>query len=110
MSENGSSNGSATSVDLDEKVVIVSCDTHIGPRLREDLRPYCPQSHLDEYDRFLKYMDDLEGMVGGSREALNATDGHWDPSARLADLDQDGTSAEVLFHGSLNGEPVNAAA
>lgn len=33
-------------------VVIVSNDTHIGPRLVEDLRPYCPNQHLDEFDRF----------------------------------------------------------
>ena len=25
-----------------ESVVIVSNDTHVGPRLVEDLRPYCP--------------------------------------------------------------------
>jgi predicted TIM-barrel fold metal-dependent hydrolase len=111
MSENGSQNGTSGATDLDEpdldeKVVIVSCDTHIGPRLREDLRQYCPQSYLEDYDAFLGYIDGLDGMVGGSREALNATDGHWDPNARLADLDQDGTSAEVLFHGSQNGEPI----
>ena len=28
---------------IDAPVVIVSNDTHIGPRLVEDLRPYCPQ-------------------------------------------------------------------
>ena len=33
-------------------VVIVPNDTHIGPRLVEDLRPYCPKQHLDEFDRF----------------------------------------------------------
>ena len=29
---------------------IVSCDTHIGPRLNEELRPYCPPELLDEFD------------------------------------------------------------
>ena len=67
MSENGSQNGTSGATDLDEKVVIVSCDTHIGPRLREDLRQYCPQSYLEDYDAFLGYIDGLDGMVGGSR-------------------------------------------
>ena len=40
------------SEDRNRPVVIVSNDTHIGPRLVEDLRPYCPKEHLDEFDRF----------------------------------------------------------
>ena len=44
MGENGKSG---------EKVVIVSCDTHIGPRLKEDLRQYCPKKFLDDYDAFV---------------------------------------------------------
>jgi hypothetical protein len=31
-----------------EPLVIVSKDAHIGPRLVEGLRPYCPQSSLEE--------------------------------------------------------------
>ena len=34
----------------DDPVVIVSSDTHIGPRLREDLRPYCEAGLLDAFD------------------------------------------------------------
>jgi hypothetical protein len=33
-----------------EPVVVVSVDLHPGPRLVEDLRPYCPSKHLDEFD------------------------------------------------------------
>jgi hypothetical protein len=29
-------------------LTIVSCDTHIGPRLVEDLRPYYPKGLLDD--------------------------------------------------------------
>ncbi len=35
-----------------ERAIVVSNDTHIGPRLVEDLREYCPSSHLEEFDRF----------------------------------------------------------
>jgi hypothetical protein len=37
---------------MGEPVVVVSNDTHIGPRLVEDLRDYCPATHLDDFDRF----------------------------------------------------------
>ena len=35
-----------------ERAIVVSNDTHIGPRLVEDLREYCPSSYLEEFDRF----------------------------------------------------------
>ena len=40
-------NGNGTA---DEKVIIVSCDTHIGPRVKDDLRPYCPTEHLELFE------------------------------------------------------------
>jgi predicted TIM-barrel fold metal-dependent hydrolase len=88
----------------DEKVVIVSSDTHIGPRLREDLRPYCPKKYLDDYDAFVTHVKES----GGSHavDVVMGTTGHFDAYRRLADLDHDGTAAEVIFHGSQNGQPV----
>jgi predicted TIM-barrel fold metal-dependent hydrolase len=87
-----------------DKVVIVSCDAHIGPRVKDDLRPYCPEKYLDQFDDFVAYLEksDLMHMV----EGLNRTTGHYDPHRRLRDLDQDGTAAEVIFHGSQNGQPI----
>src|SRR6184192_4310629 len=32
--------------------VVVSCDSHVGPLLRAQLRDYCPKEHLDEFDAF----------------------------------------------------------
>jgi predicted TIM-barrel fold metal-dependent hydrolase len=98
-----------------EKVVIVSSDTHIGPRLREDLRQYCPQQYLDDFDRFTTYIEDVDsGLNAGLRPGQDPaavarhlrTAGHYDPHARLRDLDQDGTACEVIFHGSQNHQPV----
>jgi predicted TIM-barrel fold metal-dependent hydrolase len=88
-----------------EKVVIVSCDTHIGPRLREDLRPYCPKKYLDDYDDFVAYVEANAGPRGFT-PTNDPTDGHWDPHERIRDLNADGTAAEVIFHGSQNGMPV----
>jgi hypothetical protein len=37
-----------------ENVVVVSMDTHVGPRLVEDLRSYCPKGLLDDVDDFAR--------------------------------------------------------
>lgn len=98
---------------LSEPVVIVSNDTHVGPRLVEELRQYCPSSHLDEFDRFAAMTAEQKQaaatLLAGSgyldHPNLQAP-GHHDPAARLADYDHDGIAAGVLFHGSMNMEPI----
>lgn len=94
-------------------VVIVSNDTHIGPRLVEDLRPYCRAQHLDEFDQFAAAAtadkDTATELLRGSGYLDHPnfrTDGHHDSKARLADYDHDGIAAGVLFHGSMNLEPI----
>ena len=96
-------------------VVIVSSDTHIGPRLVEDLRPYCPRAFLDQFDAFATQVQDqratvyerMEGLAEGHRVTPNrATRGHFEIDARLRDLDFDGVAGEVIFHGSQNEEPL----
>ena len=92
--------------------VIVSSDTHIGPLLKEQLRPYCPAAYLERFDEYasqvvslravLESMDVDLGQLGRNLQS----DGHHDPHARLRDLDRDGVAAEVIFHGSQNGEPI----
>ena len=96
-----------------EPAVIVSNDTHIGPRLVEDLRSYCPSRHLDEFDRFAASTAadrrSAQAMLEGSgylRHPNFRTDGHFDSRARLADYDHDGVAAGVIFHGSMNLEPI----
>src|SRR4051812_26211695 len=98
-------NGSGGAVGPAEKGGILSCDTHIGPRVNEDLRQYCPKKYLEDFDDFVTWMDSKESGVGGI-DALELTNGHWDVHARLRDLDKDGTAAEVIFHGSQNGQPI----
>lgn len=86
-------------------VIIVSADSHVGPRLREDLRGYCPARHLDDYDALIAQTGPIvngQALLGHP----NAGPGHYDPAARLADMDSDGVAAEVIYHGSQNGEPL----
>jgi len=114
----------------DEPLTIVSVDTHIGPRL-EDLRPYCGASLLQDFDSFaVEYRAWEAGMMRARTELLTAgpsggdiaqrdarqfaetfernrrTAGHYDMHARLRDMDADGVAAEVIFHASLNREPI----
>jgi hypothetical protein len=83
-------------------IVIVSNDTHVGPRLVEDLRPYCPSRHLDDFDRFAEASAQEKAaaasMLGGSGYLDHPnlrTPGHHDPAARLADYDHDGVAPKL---------------
>ncbi|HXY92905.1 MAG TPA: amidohydrolase family protein [Acidimicrobiia bacterium] len=94
-------------------MTVVSNDTHIGPRLVEDLREYCPASHLEEFDRFAAttaaQKEAAAQLLGGSGYLDHPnlrTLGHYDSAARLADYDYDGIAAGVIFHGSMNMEPI----
>jgi predicted TIM-barrel fold metal-dependent hydrolase len=106
---------------LDAPVIVVTTDSHIGPRLKDDLRPYCPKEHLEEYDEFIRAYEPFSDPTLLFREfapkdelpdfetrlaALqrNATEGHHDLAARLRDMDRDGVAAEVIYHGSQNGQ------
>jgi predicted TIM-barrel fold metal-dependent hydrolase len=109
-----------TDVDMNRSALIVSCDSHVGPKLVEHLRPYCPKQYLEAFD------DDVAGQrarTTAGAHNLNARmddqmqrmspmfdhpnigrDGHWDPRWRLADMDSDGVAAELIWHFSQNGE------
>jgi predicted TIM-barrel fold metal-dependent hydrolase len=95
--------------------VVVSCDSHVGPLLRAQLRDYCPKQHLDEFDAFAAEHDathgfthtgEYDGAAFVAEHPNMAVAGHHDIAARLADMDRDGVAAEVIFHFSQNGEPL----
>jgi predicted TIM-barrel fold metal-dependent hydrolase len=105
--------------DLATPAVVVSCDSHVGPRLREDLREYCPKRHLEQYDAFvaedLAQRDEMRALfekTGGARGAAMfdhpnmRTAGHYDATTRLREMDADGVAAEAIWHFSQNGEPM----
>ncbi len=111
-----------------EPVIVVSADSHVGPRLEVDLRPYCPASELEDFDAWARVNKDAmeadrkswnveeqvdptggrstEASVGClSRRMLNQrTTGHYDVHERLREMDWDGVAAEIIYHGSQNGE------
>jgi predicted TIM-barrel fold metal-dependent hydrolase len=113
-----------------EPLAIASCDSHIGP-LMSQLREFCPKDLLDDFDAyetaFAKWRQEMmEGQVaffGGtdnkSPEAVadgqrfasmymraQRTEGHYDMAARERDMDRDGVATDVIYHGSVNGQPI----
>jgi predicted TIM-barrel fold metal-dependent hydrolase len=114
----------------DDRLVVVSTDTHCGPSLEHDLRQYCPAALHDD---FAHYVAAIEALRSGgpaqptktgeheqrarvgvkshvtplALEALARTKacrGQADPDGRHADMDADGVAADVLFAGGQNGE------
>src|SRR4029450_1198245 len=108
---------------MSESLIIVSSDTHVGPRLAEDLRPYCPAKYLDEFDAYTAANVEPMGSFGrapgtgfavpgvepkeapASRKRNFQTEGHYDIHARLRDMGYAGVAAGVIFHVSQNGQP-----
>jgi len=109
-----------TDIDLRDPAVVVSCDSHVGPKLVEHLRPYCPKKYLEAFDEDVARqrtrssppantlndrMDEQMQRTSHLFEHPNLSrPGHWDPDARLADMDSDGVAAELIWHFSQNGE------
>jgi predicted TIM-barrel fold metal-dependent hydrolase len=100
---------------------VVSADTHVGPLLKAQLREYCPKRYLERFDEYVtenrQYREELRRIVphfyedgaDGSpvRRFHNMqTLGHHDVHARLLDMNADGVAGEVIFHGSINDEPI----
>ena len=97
-----------------DPLIVVTADSHVGPRPAEDLTSYCPAKHRAAWDEWVKLAEEFRRLQGKyspiskskvKRRWLRnlATDGHWDPHARLRDMDFDGVAGEVIFHGSQNG-------
>lgn len=91
-------------------VPVISCDSHTGPLLEEQLRPYCPTQHLERFDEFL---DAHRRTLAAAAPGEIVPDypemevaGHHDPVARLQDMDREGIAAEVMYHFSMNGQPL----
>lgn len=54
-----------------ERYAIVTCDSHVGPSVREDLRPFCDAKYLADFDRFA---DQMDGNTDASRTVLRSSE------------------------------------
>lgn len=105
---------SLTDAALDSPAMVVSSDSHVGPRLEQDLRPYCPEQWLEEFDNDVSKQNYLvekqarlaaeSGEAEKPRHPNLDLPGHYDPRANIADMDAEGIASQVLFHFSQNGE------
>ena len=101
-----------------EAYVAVSIDGHVGPLMLEDLRPYCEQAHLGDYDRFLadaaaqtSFVTRSSGTVTDEyiirRERQSAVDRLARPArGECATSTPMGSPREVLYHGGLNWQSI----
>jgi predicted TIM-barrel fold metal-dependent hydrolase len=112
--------------------LIVSGDSHAGPPLETHLRGYCPQRLLDEFDEYAALQrrsgelvsgPELQGRAAahdprsgseflsaeaareGTAQVSRIRDnlGSYDSAARLADMDEQGITSELIFAGAQNG-------
>lgn len=164
MSQERSGSGNTAG---DERYVVVSIDSHVGPSVKDQLRPYCEEKYLDDFDRFVAEMEGQGLLSWRSSEAKSGERQSWslgksqaergksqaeeksqtdklgeaeaekfgkqvgirnadqvgarflqrsyehslapglqDHSARIADMDEQGVAADVIFHGGLNGQSI----
>jgi predicted TIM-barrel fold metal-dependent hydrolase len=101
--------------DLDTPLIVVSCDAHVGPRLRADLVDYCPAAYRERFDAYIAAHEARQAAARANGaivpHSFPGTDvttiaGHHDPHAYVADMDAEGIAAEVLYHFSQNDEPM----
>jgi predicted TIM-barrel fold metal-dependent hydrolase len=135
----------------DDRYIVVSVDSHVGPSVKEDLVEYCDPKHLDDFHRFTDEMEQHGLLSWRSSEAAKpGEDQSWelgrrldksqaekfakaagirnadqvdlqfmqrsfeasfrpglqDSAARIADMDEAGVAAAVIFHGGLNGQSI----
>jgi predicted TIM-barrel fold metal-dependent hydrolase len=99
--------------------VLVSTDGHVGPSLTGQLRNYCPQEYLDDFDAYASANAGPVAFVGSkemitdrelpaslvqARQLAFDCPGQQDPHERIKDMDLDGVAAEVIFAGGQNDE------
>jgi predicted TIM-barrel fold metal-dependent hydrolase len=97
-------------------LAIISCDGHVGPSVKHQLRAYCEAAYLPEFDEFSSELEahraseTVDTQLEIPQEWVDALvaraqfPGLQDPAPRLRDMDLDGIAAEVLYHGGANGE------
>jgi predicted TIM-barrel fold metal-dependent hydrolase len=78
--------------------------------MEHQLREYCPKRYLELFDEEVAAARrnprprDLAPVVERNMDRANAVAGQHDPVARERDMDAEGIAADVIFHGTTNGE------
>ena len=74
----------AGDVGADERYVVVSIDSHVGPSVTDQLGPYCPRAHREDFERFTSEMEQHGLLSWRSSEAAKpGEDESWSLGKRL---------------------------
>lgn len=78
-----------------DRYTVISADCHAGADLL-DYRPYLAKEYHDEFDAWAAtYVNPYEDLMA------DTADKNWNSERRLAELEQDGIVAEVLFPNTI---------
>lgn len=84
-----------TKTSSDHRLVLISADGHAGGN-HEQYRTYLESKYLSEFDAWRgRYTNPFKDLTGGTRNR------NWDDERRLAEQEQDGVVAEVLFPNTI---------
>ncbi len=107
--------------------LVVSGDSHAGPSLERQLRPYCPARYLDDFDAYVHSVRARAAPMIAGRQLTNdahadalsdesraaglaklarirENPGSQEPDARLRDMDESGITSELILAGAMNDE------
>src|ERR1700749_814563 len=77
--------------DTIDRYVVISTDTHAGADIG-DYKPYLPTRFHDDFDAWAKtYVSPFDDLI------IATANRNWDSDLRIADMDADGVTAEVLL-------------
>ena len=113
--EETSSRTRGTSTD---RYLIVSSDSHIGPSVKHQLRDYCEAKYVPQFDELVREIDasaddviqrkffDLSDEQVVAMQHVGAFRGKPTRMVVVADMDEEGVTVDVIFHGAQNNEPI----
>lgn len=92
----------------DERYVVVSTDSHVGPSVKEQLREYCESKYLDDFDGFVAEMEGHGLLSWRSSEAAKpGEDESWSLGKSRAELGKEQAERFGEVAGIRNADQVN---
>src|SRR6478736_9230816 len=97
-----------TQADAEERYVVVSTDSHVGPSVQHQLREYCESEHLADFDRFEAEMQ-AHGLLSWRSSEANKPghDEQWSVGKSQAELAKDQAEQFGKVAGIRNADQVD---
>jgi predicted TIM-barrel fold metal-dependent hydrolase len=101
--------GSGSTPASDERYIVVSADSHVGPSVTPQLRAYCEPGYLDDFDAFVTEMERHGLLSWRSSEAGKAgRDESWSMGKSRAELGKEQAQEFGRAAGIRNADQVDA--